>query len=185
MCYRNTRDTYGVIAKLFHWVLAVFVLGMISVGVSFNYLSASNFKTQLIQVHKSLGVTILCLMILRLWWRLINPQPRLPQNTPTWERLAMHSVHWLLYLTVIAMPLSGMIMSQAAGYAVQFWWFFSIKLPWVLPSKALASDMFVAHKILAWTITTLVVIHTLAALKHHYLNKDTILKRMMPKKDDF
>lgn len=179
MSLRNTTETYGSVAKFLHWLIAISVLLMLLVGVSFDYLPKPLYAFAL-PIHKSLGVTILGLIILRLLWRLANPVPRLPKNTPQWECIAMRAVHFLFYVIIIAMPITGIVMTIAGSHPLTFWWLLNIHVPFIPADKALSSLMFNWHAYLAWTIAALIVLHTAAALKHHFINKDTILVRMLP-----
>lgn len=178
MCFRNTRDNFGIVAKLFHWVIALLVLIMLAAGISFNYLPKGGFTSTLMFIHKSTGVTILGLMILRLLWRWINPYPQFPDTMWTIEKMAARTVHFLFFIVLIAMPISGILMSLYAGYSVPFWGITTIHFASITKNKALSGLFFNWHGYLAWTIGILIVIHTLAALKHHYYDKDNILKRM-------
>ncbi|MCX7125211.1 MAG: cytochrome b [Gammaproteobacteria bacterium] len=178
----NTHHSYGSVTKFLHWLIALLVLLMLCVGVSFSYLPHSPFSSFLMQIHKSTGITILFLMAIRLFWRWMNPTPALPKKTPLWEHIAIRVVHYLFYLVIIAMPITGIIMTMAGSHPLAFWWLFNIHLPFIPEDKALSRFMFNWHNYLAWTVTALIVLHTLAALKHHFINKNNILKRMMPGK---
>lgn len=177
---RNTDKSYGSIAKFFHWTVALLVIVMIIMGISFGYLPKNTFRSFLMQIHKSLGVTILILMVLRLLWHLISKRPKLPSDTKIWELHVIQWTHALLYATVIAMPITGILMSRAAGYPVHFWWFATLRLNWIPKSQTLSHIMHTSHTVLAWVIGVLIVLHGLAALKHHFINKDNVLNSMMP-----
>lgn len=176
---RNTDTSYGSIAKFFHWTVALLVIVMILMGISFGYLPRNIFRSFLMQIHKSLGVTILILMVLRLCWHLISKRPKLPSDTKKWELHVIQWTHALLYATVIAMPITGIVMSTAAGYPVHFWWFATLRVDWIPKNATLANIMNTSHTVLAWIISILIVLHALAALKHHFINKDNVLKSMM------
>ena len=178
MCIRNTKDTYGSVAKFFHWLIAVLVFIMLAAGVSFNYLPKGAFFSALMFIHKSTGVTILGLIILRLLWRWMNPLPNLPLSMPLWQKYAARSVHFLFYLLLIAMPITGIVMTLAAGYGVPFWGIATIHWDSIPKYKPLSHLMADWHEYLAWTIVAFITLHTLAALKHHFIDKDNVLKRM-------
>jgi cytochrome b561 len=178
MCLRNTNETYGVVAKFLHWLIAILVVIMLCAGVSFNYLPNGNFMNTLIFIHKSTGVTILGLMVLRLLWSTMNPVPAFPLTMPRWEKIAARFTHSIFFVLIIAMPITGIFMSLAAGYTVPFWGITTVHLTFVPKNKALAAFMANWHTYLAWTIAAFIALHTLAALKHHYKDKDSILKRM-------
>ncbi|OGT43935.1 MAG: hypothetical protein A3F13_00635 [Gammaproteobacteria bacterium RIFCSPHIGHO2_12_FULL_40_19] len=178
MCLRNTKETYGAVSKILHWLIAVLVLIMLIAGVSFNYLPKGPFFSLLMFIHKSTGVTILGLMIFRLLWHWTNPLPRFPLSMPQWQKYAARSVHFLFYLLLIAMPITGIVMTLAAGYHVPFWGIANIHWDAIPKYKALSELMANWHLYLAWTIAIFIVLHTLAALKHHVIDKDNVLKRM-------
>ena len=179
MTLRNSHQSYGSIAKLFHWSIALLVVIMLLLGLSFGFVDKSSMRT-LMFIHKSIGFTILCLMVLRLLWRFANPTPRLPEATPKWQVVAGHSSHLLLYLLLILMPISGLIMSTSAGYSSNIWGLFSIKFPGIPKDPALHHLFEDIHFYLAWAIVTVAALHVLAALRHHFINKDNVLRRMLP-----
>ena|SRR3989338_3558690 len=179
MSLRNTQDNFGSVAKFFHWFTALLVLLMLCVGASFHLFSLGSFFMPLLQIHKSLGMTLLVFMVLRLLWRWINPTPRFPDTMSAWEKFAARLMHALLYITVIAMPIVGMIMTISAGNLLSFWGLLNVSIPWISLSNTLSQTMHETHEILAWIITALIIIHTAAALKHHFWDKNNILKRMM------
>lgn len=183
MALRNSDTQYGAGSKIFHWVLAIMLLGMYAFGT---YLQNVEFtpdkigdQIRLIGIHKSVGTTILALVILRLLWRLINPQPPLPEDTPKIERFAAHAVHGILYLAMFALPITGWIYSSLAGFPVSVFGLFT--LPDLVPVNKDLTDLF--HSIHGFCGDVLIVafaIHVGAALFHHYYRKDTILLRMLP-----
>ena len=170
MSARNTLDSYGSVAKFFHWLIAALVIIMLLIGLSFEFIDYKPLKGVLMEIHKSTGLTILFLFLLRLCWRLINPTPRLPASVPSWQKMAARTSHFFLYLVVICMATSGWVMSTAAGYPPEFWWLFHISAPWVVKSKAIAEAAETTHLILAWTVTGFLVLHVLGALKHHLID---------------
>lgn len=180
MPIHNTETHYGSVSKWFHWIVALLIIGMLALGTSFDFISDKPTRLVLIQFHKTIGVTILFLMILRYLWRFMNPRPALPHTIPCWQRFASHVSHHLLYLTTFAMTLSGWIMSTAAGYSVNFWWIANITFPGIPKSEYLDELMGDIHLILAWVVFGLLIIHVLAAIKHHVIHKDDTLRRMMP-----
>ena len=175
----NTEHSYGIIAKGFHWVIALLVIFMIFLGF-FMHDASSAIKGTVYTIHKSTGLTILFLMLLRICWRAGNQRPHLPKHmSHGLKRLAGLS-HFLMYLVLICMPLSGWVFSTAAGYAPNFWWLVKIPAPWVHKSAHLANVAYEIHAILAWVIVGLVVIHISAAIRHHWFCKDDVLRSMLP-----
>ncbi|MBL4647426.1 MAG: cytochrome b/b6 domain-containing protein [Gammaproteobacteria bacterium] len=112
-------------------------------------------------------------------WRFVNPKPEWPDTMSLAERLAARLVHGLLYLLILIVPISGWIMSTAAGYSPSFWGWFTLAMPGIPYSKALAMTANQIHTTAIWVLGILIILHLLAALKHHFINKDNILKRMM------
>lgn len=173
----NTKESYGSLAKIFHWVIAVFVIGMLIYGFLLDSVP-KEYRSAAFYSHKLLGMVILSLMLLRVLWTLLNQKPVLPFATKWWESFAERLVHYGLYLTVIAMPLVGWIGSVAAGRA-PYIGDFKFNLP-IEQNKALSHWMFKIHKQLAFVIIALLIIHVSAALYHHFVRKDVVLKRMLP-----
>jgi cytochrome b561 len=136
-------------------------------------------KISTLASHKSFGITILALVILRLVWRLANPPPALPVNMKSWERTVARATHVLLYVLLFAVPISGWLMSSAANFPVS--WFGLVQLPdFVQPNHDLHEQYESLHEGLNTAMFALAVAHILAALRHHFLLKDTVLRRMLP-----
>jgi len=169
---------YTATAMALHWLLAVAIVGAFGMGLYMSDLPLSPTRLKLFNWHKWAGVTILALSALRLLWRLGNRPPAdLPM--PAWQARAAHAVHFLLYLAFFAVPLSGWAYSSAAGFPIV--WFGVLPLPDFVPvDKALAHQLKELHELLAWGLALLVLAHVAAALKHHLIDKDGLLLRMMP-----
>ena len=156
---------------------------MLILGTVMGYIDKENpLKLQLYSIHKSTGVTILMLMLIRAIWRWINPIPALPDTLMSWQRKTARWSHSLLYALIIIMLLSGMVMSTATGHTIPFWGLFKFYMPWAPKNKTLASITSTTHLTLAWMIATLVVLHVAAAFKHHHIDKNDVLSRMLPGK---
>lgn len=170
---------YGGIAIAFHWVLAIAIVLTFCMGFYMSGLPLSPRRLQLINWHKWAGVTILALSALRLLWRLTHrPPPDLP-NQPGWQRAAAHAVHGLLYVLFFAVPLAGWAFSSAAGFPIV--WFGVLPLPdFVGPDKELAETLKGLHAILAFSLAGLVLLHVAAAVKHAVIDRDGLLRRMLP-----
>ena len=179
MAYYNTRHSYGIIAKSFHWIIALLVIGMVFLGF-FMGKASPTVQITLYTVHKSTGLTILLLMVLRLCWRIMNSRPQLPTTMSRGSKLIAGFSHFLMYLILICMPLSGWIMSTASGHIPNFWWLIKIPMPWVHQSTQVASIAGNIHEVLAWAIVILVSLHIFAAIWHHFVKKDNVLKSMIP-----
>ncbi len=177
MALMNTASSYGSVTKFSHWLIVVLVIGMLIMGFCMGLLPSNGIKGELYNVHKLTGLTILILMILRLIWAFINPKPVLLGNLSQLQTVAAHTVHWLFYATLIAMPLVGWIMSSAAGkYPHLFGLQFALPIAKNKPVAELFSEL---HEILAYVIIALICLHVLAALWHHFVNKDATLSKIV------
>ncbi len=168
---------YSLGSKLFHWLIAVIVIAMLSVSFFLDDLSGA-IKPTAIMLHKSLGLTVFLLMILRAFWIVHTGKPALPTTVARWERCLSHLVQYSLYLFLLLMPLCGWIMSIAANKTPSFFGMFNAPLPWIVPNKALAQWMFSAHETIAWIIIALLCLHIAGALKHYFMDRDKVLQRM-------
>jgi cytochrome b561 len=179
MTIRNTTRRWGAIAQLLHWLVVLLVIAQFTLALLADDLPAGMKKLTLLSRHKSIGITILALVFLRLGWRWANPTPTLPSTLKPYERLLARGTHLLLYVLLFAMPLSGWMMSSARGFPVS--WFGFFQLPDLVPKdKALYEALVSTHETLAWTLVAIVALHVGAALKHHFMLKDDVLRRMLP-----
>ncbi|NVK33710.1 MAG: cytochrome b [Rhodobacteraceae bacterium] len=182
---RNTPTGYGAIAIAFHWTMALLIIGMFIFGKYMHSLPPTDPSTfQLYQLHKSVGFVVLGLALLRIVWRLMNPAPKLPEGMHPLEKLAAHLGHIGLYTLMLAIPLSGWLLVSASPWGIPTIVFNTFEMPH-LPIPALfgspqdASDLFQeVHEALALFIMILAGLHVAAALKHHFISKDGVLKRM-------
>ena len=170
-------DHYSSGSKLFHWLIALIVLLMLSVSFFLENLPEA-IKPTAIMFHKSFGLTVLGLMILRIIWIIHTGKPKLPSTVPLWERALSHFVQYSLYLLLLLMPICGWIMSVAANHIPSFFGLFNLPLPGITPDKALSSWMFAAHRNIAFIIIGLLVLHIAGALKHYWIEKDNVLQKM-------
>jgi cytochrome b561 len=174
----DTNESYGVIAQALHWLVAVFVLVQFGLGLYAASLPVSLARLQWLSRHKSLGLAILALMILRLGWRSMNLPPALPDSMPCWERRAAASTHWLLYLLLVLAPLAGWLHASAAGLSVN--WFGVVQIPDLLPKNPELSELFKqAHRFCVALLGLLLVGHVGAALRHACVLRDGVLHRML------
>lgn len=175
---------YDAVAVTLHWVTALCIIAMIPLGFFMGDLPIS-IRFDAYAVHKSLGLTVLGLSIFRLIWRLLNPPPALPAGMKPYERMLAKTTHWLFYALIVAMPLSGWLMVSASRkYPTVYFWLGEvpfIPMPMGIDGKA-TSDMFRQyHELLAYGALVLIVLHVGAALKHHLVLKDDVLRRMLPR----
>ena len=181
----SAPSRYTATAIALHWLLAMALVGIFSVGLYMADLPFSPQRLKLYNWHKWAGVTILTLSVLRLLWRLTHKPPALPQSVtlgmPHWQRTAYHATHVLMYALFFTVPLVGWAYSSAAGFPIVV--FGVLPLPDFVPvSKSLAELIKPWHQITAFALAGLVTLHVAAALKHHFFDKDGLLLRMMPGK---
>jgi|SoiMethySBSTD1v2_1073268.scaffolds.fasta_scaffold875646_1 cytochrome b561 len=189
MIWGNTRVRYGAVAMTLHWLLAALILFMLALGLFMTSLDEMDPRTfPLFQIHKSIGLTILILTLLRLAWRLSNPIPSLPSGMRGWERLAARGTHALFYVLMIAIPLMGWATVSAAPLAVPTMWFGLFEWPHIpfladLPrveKRMIEGPLATTHAVLALSMLGLALLHVGAALKHQFRDRDDVLKRMLP-----
>jgi cytochrome b561 len=172
----NTKIYYGIIAILLHWVLAILIIVLLAIGLYMVAIPISLEKLRLYGWHKEYGMLALFLVIIRIMWRLANMTPRL--SIPLWERIAARTVHWAFYGFMFAMPITGWLITSAAGLPVSFFGWFV--LPDLISPNSDSMKLFQEiHKWLGYGLMATIILHTSAALKHHFINKDDILRRML------
>lgn len=179
MCLKNTLQTYGVVAKAFHWLMAILIVTMLAVGLIMADMENSPDRFKLIGLHKEFGIVVLFLAALRLGWKVLDVSPLLPESIGKMALLGAKSVHAALYALMFAMPITGWLMSSAAGFPVSMFGLFTMP-NLVEPNKELRHDMSELHEVFAWILIGLIALHIMAALLHHFYYKDNILKRMLP-----
>lgn len=181
---RNSAKAWGFVAMGLHWLLAVLIVGQFVLGAVAADMSVSPFKLDLFVWHKSFGVTILLLVMLRLGWRLTNRAPGLPTSVPTHERQLARINHGLLYGLMIAVPLSGWIVSDTSRIPFRIFW--SIPTPDLLPVNREVSELAAGvHETLVVLMIVLVAVHVLAAFRHHFVKHNDVLLRMLPRRESF
>ncbi len=172
-------DHYTRTAVALHWIIALLIFVNLPLGVYMHDLPLSPHKLRLFSWHKWIGVTVFLLAILRISWRSTHLPPPLPAGMQRWEKLAAQAIHYLLYLLILAIPLSGWLMSSAKG--VQTVWFGVLPLPdLVSKDKELGDALTRVHIGLNLLMSGLLFAHIGAALKHHFIERDDILTRMLP-----
>lgn len=186
----NTADHYGTLSKTFHWltallILTLFPLGLVANRMAHQLTSLSAPADDLIartawlfSLHKTLGVTVFFVALLRILWALSQPKPGLLHPDRKLESFAAETVHWLLYGSLVLVPLSGWIHHAAASGFAPIWWPFGQNLPLVPKSEALAGAMGGAHWVLTKVLGVSILLHIAGALKHHTIDKDATLRRM-------
>jgi cytochrome b561 len=175
----ETRARYDAVAQSFHWLIAALVVTQFVLAWSAEDLPLGLHKLALFARHKSFGMTVLMLAVLRLVWRLWHAPPPLPDGMSWIERKLAHATHVAFYVLLFAMPLTGWLMSSAKNYSVS--WFGLFTWPNLIGKN---EDAFAAlrdaHDVLSWFLLGLAILHVLAALKHHFIARDSVLRRMLP-----
>ncbi len=178
----NSPTEYTSTAKLLHWLVAglvVIQLVLANLGESAEDADDLVRELALFANHRSVGITILTLIIIRLLWRWRNPAPRLPETVPRWQITASRVSHYSLYGILLAMPVSGWLMSSAADVSVT--WFNLVQMPDIVaPDHELEEIFEEVHELLAKLLFVIASLHILAALKHGFFDKDSVLQRMLP-----
>lgn len=179
MRLRNGEGRYGALAQLFHWSTVALVIALLAIAAYMTDLPLGPEKIQVYNLHKSLGVIVLALTLLRLVWRWISPPPPLPAGMADWEHRAAQASHLLLYLLLFAQPLTGIVHSWSANFPVVI--FGTLTLPNLTgPNPGLKEILEETHHLMGWALCGLFLIHAGAALRHHFQLKDDVLRRMLP-----
>jgi len=174
----NDDQQYGLIARLFHWGVALLVFVQLPLGWYMSDLPSGMERYQYVELHKSLGLLTLLAMLGRVLWRVFNPPPGLPQLLPNWEKLAAKLSHWGLYSALFLQVLVGVILVWAFNSPLLFFGWFALPSP-IAPDKPLGHLMSEAHELVGFGIAALVAVHIAAALRHHFILKNDILRRML------
>ena len=183
-------NRYSAVAIMLHWLIAVVITAQLIVGLwmvdAVRQPVSRVLALNAYQWHKSLGLTLLILSVMRLLWRLFNPPPSLPANMSRLEKLAARAAHWLFYVVMIGIPLLGWAMVSATPIALPikvFGVFQWPHFPWVraLDNKAILGNVLtLSHRYAAYFLILLVGLHVAAVLKHHFFSRDDVLARMIP-----
>lgn len=175
---KNTRDHYGIVAKAFHWVIAIMIIILIAVGFTMHNMPSSPEKYELYAMHKSFGIVVLMLIVLRILWRFFNQIVEPPAGLPDTLKLAAKLGHFLLYMFMLLMPVSGVFMSYFGGHNIEVFGLFVI--PAAIEKMPQISTLFYQLHVLGiWAFIFLIVVHILAALYHHFIRRDNVLIRMI------
>ena len=180
MPFKNTRAEWGSVSKLLHWLVVVLILVMAWIGLRMGDMPNGPDKIATYALHKSIGISILALVLLRLSWRLYAGAPAAVPGTPAWQERLASLTHWALYALLLAIPLSGWVLNSASGFPLQ--WFGLFNLPAIVGRDhglhELAEEV---HEWLFWAMVALAVAHAAAAFYHHLFQRDATLARMLPR----
>jgi cytochrome b561 len=174
-----TATRYTRVAIALHWLVALLIFAAFPLGLYMHDLPLSPRKLQLYSYHKWIGICVLLLLVVRMAWRATHRPPPLLPGMPRWQELVAHGVHHGLYLLMLAVPLSGWLMSSALGFPVVL--FGKLPLPDLIgKDKVLGEALKEVHETLNYGLLLLVLAHVAGALKHHLIDRDGTLARMLP-----
>lgn len=180
MTVRNAPHRWGPVSQSLHWLIAVLILAMGVLGLTMGEFPKTPKFFWLYTLHKSLGLSVLALVLLRLGWRLYAGAPRPVAGTPGWQERAASLTHWLLYVLMFAIPLSGWLYDSASGLR-PFRWFGLVDVPRIAsPDPQVVAVSHAIHEYGFWLLIAVVLAHAAAALYHHCIQRDATLARMLP-----
>ena len=180
------RSRYSSGAIWFHWIIGLMIIGNLAGGLLMGGLLDSpdparkQLGFQVIQIHKSIGLTVLLLSLLRLGWRLAHPVPSLPDHMTPMERLLARTTHYAFYALMLLMPLTGWAMASTGKEQFPILWFGLFEVPHLPLDRAMGGFFAESHTVLGWVTIATLALHIAGALKHHYLDRDDVLARMLP-----
>lgn len=175
----NTENHYGNVAIVLHWLMAIIIIGLLALGLYMMPLPISPQKLRFYRWHKEFGVLILGLVMVRFMWRLATITPLLPSYLPTWQKIAARSVHFSFYIFMFLLPISGWLMSSAAGFSVSFFGLFLLP-DFISPDENLRIAFTAIHKYLSYLLIAAIIMHVGATVQHYVIYKDNLLRRMWP-----
>lgn len=179
MPLRSTDQGWGALARAFHWLIAVLIIAQGVIGLSMVQMGLTPAKVRVFALHKSIGITILALVLLRIAWRLTEKRPADPPAMPRWQIRAAHATHLALYVLILAIPLSGWWFNSASNAPLVWFGWFDVPslmhgLDPVWKPRAL-----LLHQSLFWLLVVLLALHIGAALWHHFKQRDDVLRKMI------
>lgn len=179
---KNSTQSFGLISKLLHWSMAILLTGLFSVGL---YMTELDYYDPLYHSlpwwHKSFGLLTMLLLLLRFIWKFTNPEPQPLNSHQKWEISLAHLIQKAFYLLILFIGITGYLISTAKGKGIEFFNWFDVPAITSELEEERADFIGETHEFFAILLTTLVVLHALAALKHHFIDKDETLKRMINK----
>ena len=180
------RNRYTTVAIILHWLIALSIIALLVIGVWMANYARGNTKFELFQLHKSIGITVLLLSLIRLGWRLAHPAPPLPADMPRWEKFTARFTHVLFYVLMIGMPLTGWAIVSTSSMNLPTVLYGMVTLPHLpgldaLPDQHAANHLFdTMHVVSAWIMIGLLGLHVGAALFHQFIRRDEVPHHMLP-----
>lgn len=179
MTIKNTELRWGAISQLLHWTIVLLIATIAILGLTMTDMANGPSKIKIYALHKSLGLTLLSLVLLRLLWRFYAGAPKPVAGTPHWQERIASLTHWALYALMFAMPITGWLFNSSSGYPLQYFGLFNLpKIAAVDPGLAELSESL--HENGFWLLLLLVLAHAGAAFYHHLFQNDDTLRRMLP-----
>ena len=172
------RNRYSTVSLTLHWLIAALVLTQVLL-IAAHEVTEGPLSREFVQVHKSVGLSILVLTLGRVGWRIANPAIPLP-DMPRWQKLLARATHVLFYVFLIAMPLVGWAASSAGGREIHWFGLFEWPLLPIGGGREMAGKLMDLHEIAAKALIALIVLHIVGALKHQFIDRDNVLHRMIP-----
>ena len=180
MQWKNDPQRWGAVSQLLHWLIVVLIVVMAWLGLTMTDLPTSPYKIRVYSLHKSIGMTLLALVLLRLAWRAFAGRPDDLPGTPTWQHRLAGATHGLLYVLLLAVPISGWVMNSASGFPMP--WFGLFNVPAITGrDRALHELSETWHEWLFWALVVIALVHAAAAVYHHLFQHDATLARMLPR----
>jgi cytochrome b561 len=181
MALKSGTAHWGSLAKFFHWTVVLLILAQGTIGLIMVNLPKKPNVIPVYTLHKSIGLTIFALALLRLLWRAFDRRPEEPATMPRWQVIGARIGHALLYTLLFAVPLSGWLFDSSSSLRPLFWWGL-VQIPSLTGGKDDAIKAFAepAHEWLFWTLILVAAVHATAALVHHFHDRDEVLRRMLP-----
>jgi cytochrome b561 len=180
MTLKNTHDRWGAVSQLLHWLVVLLIATIAVIGLTMVDMNNGPSKIKIYALHKSLGLTLLTLVVLRLLWRLYAGAPKPVEGTPHWQERIASLTHWALYALMFALPISGWVFNSSSGYPLQYFGLFN--LPKIAArGEDLAQLSRNLHEYGFWLLLALVLAHAAAAFYHHLFQNDATLTRMLPR----
>lgn len=171
------RNRYSTVSLILHWLIAALVVTQVALVAGHEAIEGDR---ALLNLHKSVGLSILVLTLVRLGWRIANPALPLPEAMPRWQKLVARATHVLFYVFLIAMPLVGWAASSAAGRDIVWFGLFDWPLLPIGGGREMAGSLMDLHEAAAKALYVLIALHIVGALKHHFVDRDNVLHRMIP-----
>jgi cytochrome b561 len=169
-------ERYSRVARTLHWIMAILILFNLWLGFAHDALPRD---WQVMPVHKSVGLTVLALTLIRFGWRLTHRPTPLPDGMPAWERAAAKVTHYSFYAFMLLMPLTGWIMTSAGNRPLSWFFLFDVPKFGVAKGDPIVGLSGETHEVVGFLWAALILLHVAAALRHHFIMKDNVLRRMM------